>query len=120
MFVRSFKNSDDEHNFFWWVLHVINRKKRFWFIGSLIDNKLFFDQPVKYKQEVYEKLIETSRNNGYTALNLLDYLNQWNYYKLIGIDLSRQTITSIPQEINVTEKLEKDDGWCISLLKSSF
>ena len=88
--------------------------------GSLIDNKLFFDQPVKYKQEVYEKLIETSRNNGYTALNLLDYLNQWNYYKLIGIDLSRQTITSIPQEINVTEKLEKDDGWCFSLLKSSF
>ena len=44
--------------------------------GSLIDNKLFFDQPVKHKQEGYEKLIEMSRNNGYTALNLLDYLNQ--------------------------------------------
>ena len=46
------------------------------YFDSLIDNKLFFDQPVKYKQEVYEKLIEMSRNNGYTALNLLDYLNQ--------------------------------------------
>ena len=28
----------------------------------LIDNKPFFDQPVKNKQEVYEKRIEMSRN----------------------------------------------------------
>ena len=33
-----------------------------------------------------------------------------NYYKIIGIDLSRQTNTSIPQQINFTGKLEKDDG----------
>ena len=31
------------------------------------------------------------------------------YYKLIVIDLSRQANTSIPQQINFTEKLE-DDG----------
>ena len=30
-------------------------------------NKLFFDQPVKYKQEAHEKLIKMSRNNDYTA-----------------------------------------------------
>ena len=33
-----------------------------------------------------------------------------NYYKIIGIDLSRQTNTSIPQQINLTGKLEEDDG----------
>ena len=48
---------------------------------ALIDNKPFFGQPVKNKQKAYEKLIEMSRN----------------YYKLIGIDLSRQTHTNIPQ-----------------------
>ena len=33
-----------------------------------------------------------------------------NYCKLIGIDLSRQTNTSILQKINFTGKLEEDNG----------
>ena len=33
-----------------------------------------------------------------------------NYYKLVCIDLSRQTNTNIPQQISFTGKLEKDDG----------
>ena len=33
-----------------------------------------------------------------------------NYYKLVCIDLSRQTSTNIPQQISFTGKLEKDDG----------
>ena len=37
--------------------------------NALIDNKPFFDQPVKKKQEAYEKLIETSRSNNYTTGN---------------------------------------------------
>ena len=44
--------------------------------NALIDNKPFFDQPVKNKQEAYEKL-----------------------------DLSRKTNTSISQQINFVEKL---------------
>ena len=35
--------------------------------NALIDNKPFFDQPVKNKQEAYEKVIEISRNDDYTA-----------------------------------------------------
>ena len=56
--------------------------------NALIDNKTFFDQPVKNRQEAYEKLIEVSRNDDYTTGNLLDYLYHKNYYKLIAIDLS--------------------------------
>ena len=78
--------------------------------NALIVNKPFFDQPVKTKQEAYEKLIEMSRNDDYTTGNLLDFLCHQIYYKLIGIDLSRQTNTSVPQQINFVEKLEKDDG----------
>ena len=51
-----------------------------------------------------------SRINDFTAGNLLDYLYHQNYYKLIGIDLSRQTNTSIPQQISFIRKLEEDDG----------
>ena len=50
------------------------------------------------------------RNDEYTTGKLLDFSYHQNYYKLIGIDLSRQTNTSIPQQINFVEKLEEDDG----------
>ena len=33
----------------------------------LTDNRPFFDQSVKNKQKAYEKLIEMSRNSGYTT-----------------------------------------------------
>ena len=51
-----------------------------------------------------------SKNNHYTTRNVLHYLYHQNYYKLIGIDLSRQTNTTIPQQINFTGKLNEDDG----------
>ena len=51
-----------------------------------------------------------SKNNDYTTGNLLDYFYHQNYYKLIGIDLSIKTNTSIPQQINFKEKLEEDTG----------
>ena len=33
-----------------------------------------------------------------------------NCYKIIGIDLSKQTIINIPQQIHFLEKLEEDNG----------
>ena len=78
--------------------------------NALIDNKPFFDQPIKNKQEAYEKLIDMSRNDDYTTGNLLDYLYHQKYYKFIGIGLSRQTNTSTPQQINFPGKLVEDDG----------
>ena len=78
--------------------------------NALINNKLIFDQPVKNKQEAYEKLVEMSRNDNYTTGNLLDYLYHQKFYKNIGIDLSRQKNTSIPQQINYDETLQEDDG----------
>ena len=46
----------------------------------------------------------------YTTGNLEDFSYCQNYYKLIGIGLSRQANTSIPLQINCTGKLEEDDG----------
>ena len=86
-------------------------------LNALISNKPFFDQPGKNKQETYEKPIEMSKNDDYTTGNLLNYLHYQKYYKLIGIDLSRQTNTSILQQIKFVGKLEEND---FSTMFSSF
>ena len=78
--------------------------------NEIIDNKPFFDQFIKNKQEAYEKLVEMSRNDDYTTGNVLDYLYHQKYYKFIDINLSRQTNTSIPQQINFTGKLDENYG----------
>ena len=57
--------------------------------NALIDNKPFFDQPVKNKHEAYGKLIEMTRNDDYTTGKLLDSSYHQKQYKLIDIDLSR-------------------------------
>ena len=51
-----------------------------------------------------------SRNDDYTTGNLLYYSFHQNYYKFIGVDLPRQKKkTNIPQQVNVIEKLEKEN-----------
>ena len=65
--------------------------------------------PIKNKQEAYEKLVEMSRNDEYTTGNLLNFLYHQNYYKLISIDLSKQKNPSIPQQINFRKNLEEGD-----------
>ena len=39
----------------------------------LIDEKGFFDLPVKNEVEAYKKIIEISRNKAYATGNLLDF-----------------------------------------------
>ena len=65
---------------------------------------------MKNKQEAYENLFELSRNEDYTTRNVLEYPYRQKYYKRTGIDLSRQTNTTISQQINFVEKSEKDNG----------
>ena len=68
----------------------------------LIDGKSFFDLLIKNEKEAYEKIID---NNHYTTGNLLDYAYYKEHYKLIVIDLNKQTKTKDPQQINFIGKL---------------
>ena len=61
--------------------------------NRLIDNKPIFWSASKNKQEAYEKPVEMSRSNNYTAGNLLDLSCHQNYHKFIEINLSRQKNT---------------------------
>ena len=77
--------------------------------NALIDGKTFFDLPVK-NEEAYEKIIDMSNNNDYTTGNLLDFVYFEKNYKLIAIDLSKQTKLKDPQQINFIGKLLRNTG----------
>ena len=84
----------------------------------MIDGKLFFEIPVKNKEEAYEAMIETSKNNDYTTGNLLDYKYFSKHYKLISIDISKQIKlenSDLKQEINFMEGLTKIQQCCLLL-----
>ena len=76
----------------------------------LIDGKSFFDLPVKSEEEAYEKIIEMSRNNDCTTSNLLDFDYFKENYRLIKIDVSKQTKLKDPKQINFIGKLEGQDN----------
>ena len=102
LLVLSFKNGnidpmkDSFHKYYMPLVEIKD-------FHALIDNKPCFDQPVKNKQEAYEKCIKISRNDDYTTGNLLDFSYHQNCYKLIGRDLSRQSNVSIPQQLILQE-----------------
>ena len=52
----------------------------------LIDGKSFFDLPIKYEEEVYEKIIDLSNNNDYMTGNSLDFAHYKENCKLIATD----------------------------------
>ena len=69
----------------------------------------FFDLPIKTEEEVYEKIIDISRNNEHTTGNLLDYDYLKKHYKLIAIDLSKHQVLQenedLIQQINFIGRL---------------
>ena len=61
-----------------------------------------------------------SNNNYYTTGNLLDFAYFKNHYKLIAIDLSKQTKLKEPQQISFIGKLSNTLGAAIlSIIKKS-
>ena len=79
----------------------------------MIDEKSFSDTLIKNKEDAYEKIIEIGRNNDYTISNLLNYEYFSKHYKLIAIDLSKQTElenSDLKQQINFIERLDRNNG----------
>ena len=72
----------------------------------LMHGKSFFDLPLKNEEEAYDKIIVTSKNNDYTTGSLLDFIYFKENYRLIPIDLSKQTKLKEPQQINFIGKLK--------------
>ena len=62
--------------------------------------------PVKNEEEAYEKIMSDDRNNDYTTGNLLDFAYFKQNYRLLTIDLSKQTKLKDRHQINFIGKLQ--------------
>ena len=72
--------------------------------------------PVKNEEQAYEKIIDMSNNNDYTSGNLLDLAYFKEDYRLIAIDLSKQTKLKDPQQISFIGKLDEANGVTVFLI----
>ena len=75
--------------------------------------------PIKNKEESYKQIIKSGRNNDYTTGSLLDYEYFSKHYKLIAIDLTKQTELENPdlkQQINFIGRLERNEGATMFLI----
>ena len=109
LFVLSFprnNNTDSRYSFSNYYVPKVRVND----FNVLIDRKILFDLSVKNEEETYEKIIEMSSNNDYTAGNLLDFAYFKKHYKLIAIDLSKRNKLKDPQQINFIGKLSKNTG----------
>ena len=88
LFVLAYQTADDRQIFSRFYLPNVMLKD----YNVIIDKLAFFDLPIKTEEEAYEKIIDISRNNEYTAGNLLDYDYFKKHYKLIAIDLHKQQV----------------------------
>ena len=104
LFVLAYQNADDRQSFSQFYLPNVIVKD----YNIIIDKLAFFDLPIK-TEEVYEKIINISRNNEYTTGNLLDYDYFQKYYELIATDLSKQQVLQenedLIQQINFIGRL---------------
>ena len=72
MFLVSFKNDGDDptrNSFDRSYMPLVEIED----LNALINNKSFFDQPLKNKQQVYEKLIKTPEHEDYITGKLLHF-----------------------------------------------
>ena len=109
LLVLLFENEEDRTSFSKYYVPKVEIKD----FNVLIDGKIFFDVPVKNKEEAYKKIMRISKNNDYTTGNLLDYEYFSKHYKLIAIDLSKQIELENPdlkQQINFIGRLERNEG----------
>ena len=114
LFVLSYKRIDEDNvkkDYRDSFSHYYVLKVQIKDFNVLIDEKSFFDLPIKNEEEeAYEKNIDMSNINNYTTGNLLDFAYYKENYKLIEIDLSKQTKINDPQQISFIGKIEEQDN----------
>ena len=109
LFVLTFENENDRTSFSKYYVPKAEIKN----FNVLIDGKPFFEISVKNKEEAYEAIIEMSKNNDYTAGNLLDHDYFKDHYNLIAIDLNKQIELEnldLKQQINFIGRLEENSA----------
>ena len=116
--VLSFENENDRTSFSKYYVPKVEIKD----FNVLIDRKPVFEIPVKNKEEAYEQIIEMNKNNDYTTGNLLDYEYSKENYKLIAINLNKQTELEnldLKQQINFTGRLGESNATMFFIIEKN-
>ena len=83
MFALSFRNIIAKDSFLRYYILLVEIKD----FNVLIDNRPFFDHPLKKQTRIVWKTYwDVKKWRLYTTGNLLNYLHNQNNYKLIGIE----------------------------------
>ena len=88
----------------------------------MIDGKNIFDQRVKNDKVTYENIrkITTGQGDDHTTGCLLDYTYFKKYYKMIGVDLSKQQAldadSKVIQQINFKANLDRAENKRLCLI----
>ena len=117
IFVLSFENKNDRTSFSKYYVPKVEVKV----FNVLIDGKSFFEIPVKNKEEAYEAIIEMSKNNDYTAGNLMDYEYSSKHYRLTAIALSKIELENfdLKQRINFVGRLEENNATMFFIIEKN-
>ena len=122
LFVLSFQRIGEDHikkDYRDSFLHYYAPKGQIKDFNVSIDGKSFFDLPIKNEEKAYEKIIDMSINNNYMTGNLLDFAYYKENYKLIAIDLSKQTKIKDPQQITFIGKIEDQNNGVTMFIEKS-
>ena len=79
----------------------------------IIDEKPFFEIPVKNKEKAYEQIIEMSKDNDYATGNFLDYEYFKDHNQLVATNLNKQTELEnldLKQQISFIGRIEENNA----------
>ena len=110
LFVLSYERTDDHSSYRDSFPHYYVPKVQIKDFNVLIGRRSFFNLLIKNEEEAYKKIFDMSKNNNYTTGNLLNFTYYKENYKLIAIDLSKQTKIKDLQQINFIGKIERQDN----------
>ena len=124
LFVSAYESEENRWSFSKYYTPTVEIKN----YNLLIDQKSFFEIQIKIKKETYEDITELISDSDYTTGNLLDYEYLSTRYKLIAIDLSKQTELEnldLKQQINFEQNatlffiIEKEKETTLSFSQNS-
>ena len=104
LFVLAFPNEEDRSSFSKYYTPTVETKD----YNVLIDLQLFYDVPIKNKEQTYNTITELINHDNYTTGDSLTYEYFCKLYKLIAIDLSKQNSDFKNLQINFVGKLEQN------------
>ena len=92
----AFENEEDRKSFSKYYTPSVEIKD----YNVLVDQKPFYEIPIKNKEQTYKTFTQLIKDGNYTAGNSLSYEYFCTHYKLIAIDLSKQNSGFENQQIN--------------------